>query len=136
MFWSFVFSVRPLVTLIIQYRGGFFCAMTSIVHFFCLSVASHTFSLACERDRLVTIFLHTHTHHISLCFALCRLFLRQFAIEVLRSAFNNSIEQVRRVLGHGGGGGGAGHDDSYLLWFIRFFTEFNRLSCFQLALVR
>lgn len=78
----------------------------------------------------VTIFLHCILMRY---FALCRLFLRQFAIEVLRSAFNNSIQQVRRVLGHGSG---TGHDDSYLLWFIRFFTEFNRLSSFQLALVR
>lgn len=61
-----------------------------------------------------------------------RLFLRQFAIEILRSAFNTIIRQVRRILERSN----SGHDDSYLLWAIRFFMEFNRLSGFQLPLVR
>lgn len=61
-----------------------------------------------------------------------RLFLREFAIEMLRSAYNTLIRQVRRVLERNS----SGHDDSYLLWAIRFFMEFNRLSGFQLPLVR
>lgn len=73
-------------------------------------------------------------HSLSLSLALLRnrLFLREFAIEILRSAYNTLIRQVRRVLERNSGG----HDDSYLLWAIRFFMEFNRLSGFQLALVR
>lgn len=61
-----------------------------------------------------------------------RLFLREFAIEILRSAFNTLVRQVRRTLERNS----SGHDDSYLLWAIRFFLEFNRLSGFQLPLVR
>ncbi len=61
-----------------------------------------------------------------------RLFLREFCIEILGSAFNNLVRQVRRVLERST----TGNDDSYLLWAIRFFLEFNRLSDFQLQLVR
>lgn len=62
-----------------------------------------------------------------------RLFLREFSIEILRSAYNNLVRQVRRALERSIS---TGHDDSYLLWAIRFFMEFNRLSGFQLDLVR
>lgn len=55
---------------------------------------------------------------------------------MLRSAYNNLVRQVRRVLERNANGGSSGHDDSYLLWAIRFFMEFNRLSGFQLDLVR
>lgn len=61
-----------------------------------------------------------------------RLFLRQFAIEILQSAFNNLVRQVRRTLERGF----SGNDDSFLLWIIRFFLEFNRLDGFKLPLVR
>lgn len=61
-----------------------------------------------------------------------RLFLREFCIEILGSAFNNLVRQVRRVLERST----TGNDDSYLLWAIRFFLEFNRLNDFQLQLVR
>lgn len=61
-----------------------------------------------------------------------RLFLREFCIEILGSAFNNLVRQVRRVLERST----TGNDDSYLLWAMRFFLEFNRLSEFQLQLVR
>lgn len=61
-----------------------------------------------------------------------RLFLREFCIEILGSAFNNLVRQVRRVLERST----TGNDDSYLLWAMRFFLEFNRLSNFQLQLVR
>lgn len=69
------------------------------------------------------------------CFSI-RLFLREFCIEMLRSAYNNLVRQVRRLLERNANGGSSGHDDSYLLWAIRFFMEFNRLSGFQLDLVR
>lgn len=65
-----------------------------------------------------------------------RLFLREFCIEILTSAFNNLVRQVRRVLERNHGGGeGSGHDQSYLLWAMRFFLEFNRLNGFKLHLV-
>lgn len=63
-----------------------------------------------------------------------RLFLREFCIEILTSAFNNIIYQVRRALERSRGRD-AGNDESYLLWAIRFFLEFNRLNDFKLALV-
>lgn len=65
-----------------------------------------------------------------------RLFLRQFCIEILRASYNNLVRQVRRVLErHAGQEAGGGHDDSYLLWAIRFFMEFNRVYKFDLELV-
>lgn len=65
-----------------------------------------------------------------------RIFLREFCLEILTSAFNNMVRQVRRLLerNHGLGDGG-GHDQSYLLWAMRFFLEFNRLNGFKLQLV-
>ncbi|XP_065094550.1 protein timeless homolog [Ochlerotatus camptorhynchus] len=66
-----------------------------------------------------------------------RLFLREYCIEVLRSSYNNLVRQVRKILErhtHGQEISG-GHDDSYLLWAIRFFMEFNRASGFKLELV-
>ncbi|XP_062536634.1 protein timeless homolog isoform X2 [Armigeres subalbatus] len=66
-----------------------------------------------------------------------RLFLREYCIEVLRSSYNNLVRQVRKILernAHGQEASG-GHDDSYLLWAIRFFMEFNRASGFKLELV-
>ncbi|XP_039970840.1 protein timeless homolog [Bactrocera tryoni] len=62
-----------------------------------------------------------------------RLCLREFCIEILRSAYNTLVRQVRRVLERNAGTDN--HDDSYLLWAIRFFMEFNRLSGMQLELV-
>lgn len=62
-----------------------------------------------------------------------RLFLREYCIEILTSAYNNMVKQVRRTLERNAL---IGHDDSYLLWAIRFFMEFNRLNGFQLHLVR
>uniref|UniRef100_A0A1I8N6C1 Timeless N-terminal domain-containing protein n=1 Tax=Musca domestica TaxID=7370 RepID=A0A1I8N6C1_MUSDO len=62
-----------------------------------------------------------------------RLCLREYCIEVLRSAYNTLVRQVRRVLERNTGG--TSHDDSYLLWAIRFFMEFNRLSDMKLELV-
>uniref|UniRef100_A0A0K8V7G8 Protein timeless n=1 Tax=Bactrocera latifrons TaxID=174628 RepID=A0A0K8V7G8_BACLA len=62
-----------------------------------------------------------------------RLCLREFCIEILRSAYNTLVRQVRRVLERNAGTDN--HDDSYLLWAVRFFMEFNRLSGMQLELV-
>ncbi|XP_073816308.1 circadian regulator timeout isoform X1 [Musca autumnalis] len=62
-----------------------------------------------------------------------RLCLREYCIEVLRSAYNTLVRQVRRVLERNTSG--TSHDDSYLLWAIRFFMEFNRLSDMKLELV-
>lgn len=42
------------------------------------------------------------------------------------------VRQVRRTLDRGT----TGNDDSYLLWIIRFFLEFNRLNDFKIPLVR
>lgn len=65
-----------------------------------------------------------------------RLFLREFCIEILTSAFNNLVRQVRRVLDRNQfTNENSGHDQSYLLWAIRFFLEFNRLNGFKLHLV-
>lgn len=65
-----------------------------------------------------------------------RLFLREFCIEILTSAFNNSVYQVRRLLERNlNSSENGGHDQSYLLWAMRFFLEFNRLNGFKLDLV-
>lgn len=61
-----------------------------------------------------------------------RLFLREYCIEILTSAYNNLVRQVRRVLERNAG---SGNDDTYLLWAIRFFMEFNRLNDFKLHLI-
>lgn len=63
-----------------------------------------------------------------------RLFLREFCIEIITSAFNNLVRQVRRVLERSNGADDHGHDQSYLLWAMRFFLEFNRLNGFKLHL--
>lgn len=64
-----------------------------------------------------------------------RLFLREYCIEILRSAYNTIVRHVRRLLERDTEIS-SGHDDSYLLWAITFFMEFNRLSKFELELVR
>lgn len=96
---------------------------------------------ACDRGPLafnqyycgITIF-HRCLLLLLLILLHCRLCLREYCIEVLRSAYNTLVRQVRRVLERNAGS--SSHDDSYLLWAIRFFMEFNRLSGLQLQLVR
>lgn len=78
------------------------------------------------------IFVHNLFSGKFYIFNVLRLFLREFAIEILRSAFNTFVRQVRRALERVS----SGNDDSYLMWAIRFFLEFNRLNRFQLSLVR
>uniref|UniRef100_A0A182QD94 Timeless N-terminal domain-containing protein n=1 Tax=Anopheles farauti TaxID=69004 RepID=A0A182QD94_9DIPT len=63
-----------------------------------------------------------------------RLFLREYCMEILR-VYNNMVRQVRRYLDQNGSSVSEFHDDSYLLWAIRFFLEFNRLSGFKIELV-
>ncbi|XP_037891579.1 protein timeless homolog [Glossina fuscipes] len=62
-----------------------------------------------------------------------RLCLREYCIEILSSAYNTLVRQVRRVLERNVGTNN--HDDSFLLWAVRFFLEFNRLSDMKLELV-
>lgn len=63
-----------------------------------------------------------------------RLFLREFSIQVLDTAYNRFVRQARRLL-ESNAGSEIGNDHSYLLWAIRFFMEFNRLHDFRLAVV-
>ncbi|KAG5666559.1 hypothetical protein PVAND_014577 [Polypedilum vanderplanki] len=63
-----------------------------------------------------------------------RLLLREFCLKVLEFAFNNLVRQVRRVLERPSSEG-SGHDQSYLLWAIRFFLQFNRLNDFKYEFV-
>lgn len=65
-----------------------------------------------------------------------RVALREFCIEILNSAYNNMIRQVRRVLERNHSSAeSSGHDQSYLLWAMRFFLEFNRLNGFDIQLI-
>uniref|UniRef100_A0A182TFK2 Timeless N-terminal domain-containing protein n=1 Tax=Anopheles melas TaxID=34690 RepID=A0A182TFK2_9DIPT len=63
-----------------------------------------------------------------------RLFLREYCMEILR-VYNNMVRQARRYLSQHGTSVSEFHDDSYLLWAIRFFLEFNRHSGFKIELV-
>uniref|UniRef100_A0A182P9V5 Timeless N-terminal domain-containing protein n=1 Tax=Anopheles epiroticus TaxID=199890 RepID=A0A182P9V5_9DIPT len=63
-----------------------------------------------------------------------RLFLREYCMEILR-VYNNMVRQARRYLNQHGTSVSEFHDDSYLLWAIRFFLEFNRHSGFKIELV-
>lgn len=63
-----------------------------------------------------------------------RLFLREFCVQILDTAYNRFVRQARRLL-ESNSGGEIGNDHSYLLWAIRFFMEFNRLSGFRLDVV-
>ncbi|XP_035903529.1 protein timeless homolog isoform X1 [Anopheles stephensi] len=63
-----------------------------------------------------------------------RLFLREYCMEILR-VYNNMVRQARRHLDQHGTSVSEYHDDSYLLWTIRFFLEFNRHCGFKIELV-
>uniref|UniRef100_A0A182W9K2 Timeless N-terminal domain-containing protein n=1 Tax=Anopheles minimus TaxID=112268 RepID=A0A182W9K2_9DIPT len=63
-----------------------------------------------------------------------RLFLREYCMEILR-VYNNMVRQARRHLDQHGTSVSEFHDDSYLLWAIRFFLEFNRHCGFKIELV-
>ncbi|XP_053661191.1 protein timeless homolog [Anopheles marshallii] len=63
-----------------------------------------------------------------------RLFLREYCMEILR-VYNNMVRQAKRHLDQHGTSVSEFHDDSYLLWAIRFFLEFNRHCGFKIELV-
>ncbi|XP_058121766.1 protein timeless homolog [Anopheles ziemanni] len=64
-----------------------------------------------------------------------RLFLREYGMEILR-LYNNMVRQVRRYLDqHSSVTVSDFNDDSYLLWAIRFFLEFNRHGGLKIELV-
>ncbi|XP_052902821.1 protein timeless homolog [Anopheles moucheti] len=63
-----------------------------------------------------------------------RLFLREYCMEILR-VYNNMVRQAKRHLDQHGTSISEFHDDSYLLWAIRFFLEFNRHCGFKIELV-
>uniref|UniRef100_A0A182MAX0 Timeless N-terminal domain-containing protein n=1 Tax=Anopheles culicifacies TaxID=139723 RepID=A0A182MAX0_9DIPT len=63
-----------------------------------------------------------------------RLFLREYCMEILR-VYNNMVRQARRHLDQHGTSVSEFHDDSYLLWAIRFFLEFNRHCGLKIELV-
>ncbi|XP_026479584.1 protein timeless homolog [Ctenocephalides felis] len=57
-----------------------------------------------------------------------RLFLREFCLEFLASSYNTVMRDVRRIVTSSS----STPDESYLLWAVRFFMEFNRLNGFRL----
>lgn len=61
-----------------------------------------------------------------------RLFLKEFCIEFLNGAYNTFMYYIKRVLVRAGA---ATHDESYYLWALRFFMEFNRLYKNEVKLV-
>lgn len=66
-----------------------------------------------------------------------RHFLHEFCIRILTSAFNNLIGQVKGLLSQNYTSDSAlGHDQSYLLWAIHFFLQFNRFKGFQFEFVK
>uniref|UniRef100_A0A0K8TTM2 Putative dna topoisomerase i-interacting protein n=1 Tax=Tabanus bromius TaxID=304241 RepID=A0A0K8TTM2_TABBR len=62
-----------------------------------------------------------------------RLLLREFCTEILRSAYNTLVRKIRNLLERNTAR--RNNDDSYLLWTITFFMEFNRLSGLPFELV-
>lgn len=62
-----------------------------------------------------------------------RLFLKEFCIEFLNGAYNTLMCQVKRNLVRVKS---QNHDESYYLWAMRFFMEFNRSYKFEVKLVR
>lgn len=63
-----------------------------------------------------------------------RLCLREYCVEILASTFNTMVEEGRQLVNSGGTEKNA--DMSYLLWAIRFFMEYNRLSGMKVEDVR
>ncbi|XP_052870855.1 protein timeless homolog, partial [Anopheles cruzii] len=63
-----------------------------------------------------------------------RMCLREYCVEVL-CLFNNIVKQARRYLSQFENTGSEFHDDTYLLWAVRFFMEFNRHNGLNIELV-
>lgn len=61
-----------------------------------------------------------------------RLFLKEFCIEFLNSAYNSLMHYVKDVLVRAKA---QQNDESYYLWAVKFFMEFNRGHNFQVGLV-
>uniref|UniRef100_A0AAG5CUZ1 Timeless N-terminal domain-containing protein n=1 Tax=Anopheles atroparvus TaxID=41427 RepID=A0AAG5CUZ1_ANOAO len=93
--------------------------------------------LGAEKQRIKQSFRHvkeTETVERKSIFSV-RLFLREYGMEILR-LYNNMVRQVRRYLDQSGSASVSDfNDDSYLLWAIRFFLEFNRHSGLKIELV-
>ncbi|KAJ0178758.1 hypothetical protein K1T71_005533 [Dendrolimus kikuchii] len=62
-----------------------------------------------------------------------RLFLKEFCIEFLNSSYNPLMHYVKDVLVRAKA---QQNDESYYLWAVKFFMEFNRGHNFQVGLVR
>ena len=62
-----------------------------------------------------------------------RLFLREFCVEFLKSSYNTLMYHVKSNLERAKA---QAHDESYYLWGMRFFMEFNRSHVFEMKLVR
>ncbi|XP_022243537.1 protein timeless homolog [Limulus polyphemus] len=61
-----------------------------------------------------------------------RLFLRDFCVEFLNSAYNSLMFSVKDNLSRQRA---QAHDETYYLWAMRFFMEFNRLYSFNVSFV-
>lgn len=62
-----------------------------------------------------------------------RLFLKEFCSEFLNGAYNAFMYHVKDNLVRAKA---QSHDESYYLWAMRFFMEFNRRYKFEVKLVR
>lgn len=62
-----------------------------------------------------------------------RLFLKEFCVEFLNGAYNTLMYSIKDVLVRARA---QSHDESYYLWALRFFMEFNRSYKFEVKLVR
>lgn len=62
-----------------------------------------------------------------------RLFLKEFCVEFLNGAYNTLMYHVKDNLARAKA---QQHDESYYLWALRFFMEFNRCYKFEVKLVR
>ena len=62
-----------------------------------------------------------------------RLFLKEFCVEFLNGAYNTLMYHVKDNLVRARA---QAHDESYYLWALRFFMEFNRCYKFEVKLVR
>ncbi|CAH0553862.1 unnamed protein product [Brassicogethes aeneus] len=61
-----------------------------------------------------------------------RLFLKEFCVEFLNGAYNTMMYHAKDNLSRSKA---QAHDESYYLWAIRFFMEFNRCYKFEVKLV-
>ncbi|XP_048512372.1 protein timeless homolog isoform X2 [Athalia rosae] len=62
-----------------------------------------------------------------------RLFLKEFCVEFLNGAYNPVMKYARFCIG--GGDRAQANDESYYLWAMKFFMEFNRNSNFHVKFI-